>query len=112
MPAVQRGQVYKLKGGSWAYRYYDAHRVRRQRGGFRTKSEAAAALGETLAEVRLGPAGAVRRAWTVAELVDRYLGQHQAEPATIANLTWKLGKATAAFGEVRVRDLLPESVGA
>jgi hypothetical protein len=38
MPSVQRGQVYRLDGGSWAYRYRDEHKRRRQRGGFATRS--------------------------------------------------------------------------
>jgi len=37
MPSVQHGQVKKLGGGSWAYRYRDEHGARRQVGGFPTK---------------------------------------------------------------------------
>jgi integrase len=112
MPSVQRGQIYKLKGGSWAYRYRDASRRRRQVGGFRTKGEASAALDRALEERRLGPLVTARRAWTLAELVERFLAQHQAAPATLARLRAMTAKATAAFGDVPVRDLLADEIGA
>ena len=44
MPSVQRGQVFKLDGGAWAYRYRDEHGQRRQVGGFKGKGAASAAL--------------------------------------------------------------------
>jgi integrase len=112
MPSVQRGQVYKLNGGSWAFRYRDAHGQRRQVGGFRTKGEASASLDHALNEARLGPLAAERREWTLAQLVDRYLEQHQVEPWTLEVLRWKLGKVTDAFGDVKLRELLPEEIGA
>src|SRR5918995_423770 len=99
MPSVQRGQVYKLDGGSWAYRYRD-HGRRRQVGGFKTKGEAREALDAALELVRLGPLAAARRNWTLAELVERYLAQHQAAPATIARLRAMLAKAVSTFGDV------------
>ncbi len=64
-----------------------------------------------LERARLGPLVAARLDWTVAELVGRYLEQHQAAPATIARLRAMLAKATAAFGEVPVRQLLPDEIG-
>ena len=85
MPSTQRGQIYRLAGGSWAYRYRDEHKRRRQKGGFGTRSEALEALDDALKTAR-NPGRARRRDWTVAELVDRYLAQHQASPATIARL--------------------------
>jgi integrase len=111
MPSVQRGEVKKLAGGSWAYRYRDANGKRRQRGGYKTKGEAAAALSLVLEQVRLGPLAAARREWTVTQLVDRYLEQHQVEAWTLEVLRWKLGKVTDAFGDVKLRELLPEEVG-
>jgi Arm DNA-binding domain len=72
MPSVQRGQVYRLAGGSWAYRYRDEHKRRRQKGGFRTRSEALEALDDALKTAR-NPERARRRDWTVTDLVDRYL---------------------------------------
>jgi len=58
---------------------------------------------------RLGPGG---RAGTITlgELVDEYLEMHQAERVTIAKLRWLLGKATAAFGEVRLAELSPKDI--
>jgi integrase len=111
MPSVQWGQLYKLDGGSWAYRCRDEHKRRRQRGGFATRSEAAEALDDALKTAR-NPDRARRRDWTVAELVDRYLAQHQASPATISRLKAMSKKATAAFGDVRLRELLPDEIGA
>jgi integrase len=111
MPAIQRGEIKRLAGGSWAYRYHEAEGKRRQRGGFKTKGEASDALSYALEGVRLGPLAAARREWTVSELVDRYLDQHQVEPWTLEVLRWKLGKVTAAFGDVKLRELLPEEIG-
>jgi hypothetical protein len=42
---------------------------------------------------------------TLAELVDEYLAQHDAEPVTIEKLRWLLGKALAAFGDRRLSEL-------
>jgi integrase len=112
MPSIQRGQVYKLAGGSWAYRHYDAQGKRRQVGGFRTKGEASDALSNALDDVRLGPLVAARRSWTISDLVERFLAQHQAAPATIARLKAMTKKATAAFGDVPARELLPDEIGA
>jgi hypothetical protein len=112
MPSVQRGQVYKLTGGSWAFRYRDARGRRRQRGGFQTKGEASEALAHALTEARLGPLAAERREWTVSQLVDRYIEQHQVEPWTLEVLRWKLSKVTDAFGSVKLHELLPEEIGA
>jgi integrase len=111
MPSVQRGQVYRLDGGSWAYRYRDEHKRRRQRGGFATRSEALEALDDALRTAR-NPERAIRRDWTVSELVVRYMAQHQAAPATIARLNAMTKKATEAFGDVRLRELLPDEIGA
>jgi integrase len=47
---------------------------------------------------------------TLAELVERYLRVHQAAPATMEKLRWLLGKATVAFGEVRLVDLRADEI--
>ena len=99
MPSVQRGSVFKKPSGTWAYRYRDAHGRRRQVGRFKTKGETREASPPPLSESRLGPLTAARRDWTVSQLVDRYLEQHQVEPWTLEVLRWKLGKVTDAFGE-------------
>jgi len=111
MPSVQRGQIYRLGGGSWAYRYRDERKQRKQVGGFSTRAEAVEALDDALKLAR-NPERARRRDWTLDELVERYLAQHQAATATMARLTLMTGKATAAFGDVRLRELLPDEIGA
>jgi hypothetical protein len=107
MPAVQRGQTVKL-ADSWAYRYRDAAGQRRQVGGFRSRSEARAVLDETLRRMRLG--GLYREEVTLAELVDRYLAQHQADPATIRKLRSDLRQAVRAFGDVPLDRLVPAGI--
>jgi len=47
---------------------------------------------------------------TLADLVEEYLGMHQAEPVTIAKLRWLLSKATSALGTVRLADLSPKDI--
>jgi integrase len=47
---------------------------------------------------------------TLGELVDEYLEMHQAEPVTIAKLSWLLSKATAALGPIRLAELSPKDV--
>lgn len=69
-------------------------------------------LPRTTVRTARNPERARRRDWTVAELVGRYLTQHQAAPATIARLTYMTNKATEAFGDVRLRELLPDEIGA
>jgi len=101
MPSVQTGQLFKLPGGSWAYRHYDANGKRQQRGRFATKGEASKALKKALDRQR-DPI-------TVTELVDEYLEQHIAEDNTIATLTARMKHAKSAFGDVRVDRLhVPE----
>ncbi len=113
---IQQGQVFKLKAKSvagqplWAYRYrLEGHRgsARPQVGGFATRSDALKALEKVLA--RLGPGGRAAT-MTLGELVDEYLEMHQAEPVTIAKLSWLLGKATAALGQLRLAELSPKDV--
>ena len=112
---IQQGQVFKLKAKGvegeplWAYRYRLVGRgsARFQVGGFSTRAEARRALQNKLS--RLAPG---RRAATItlAEWVEEYLETHTGERVTIAKLRWLLGKATAAFGEVRLADLSPEAI--
>lgn len=105
MPSVQRGSVFKLAGGQWAYRLAsDEHGERRQVGGFKTKGEARAACDRHVARV-LDPFTVTHRDPTLAELVDDYLDQHQADPATIAKLRRQFRQATAAFGERKLSEL-------
>jgi integrase len=106
MPSIQRGQVYKLDGGSWAYRYRDADGRRRQHGRFVTRNEAITALEAALSEVRNGPA---RRVLTVGELVDEYLDQHVCEPNSMTTLRARLRYFQRSFGSKRLDRLtVPE----
>jgi len=112
---VQQGQVFKLKARGadgrrlWAYRHRLEGRAsaRPQVGGFASRAEAEEALRKALARLRPGGCAA---AMTLADLVEEYLGMHQAEPVTIAKLRWLLGKATATLGAVRLTDLSPKEI--
>ena len=112
---IQQGQVFRLKARGadgrplWAYRYrLDGRRsARPQVGGFASRAEADEALRKALARLRPGGCAATM---TLADLVDEYLGMHQAEPVTIAKLRWLLGKATATLGAVRLADLSPKEI--
>jgi hypothetical protein len=95
MPSKQRGSVFKLDGGLWAYRLArDEHGRRSQVGGFRTKGEARDACDRHVDRI-LNPHR--RESVTLAGLVDEYLGQHVAEQNTLATLSARLKYATDAF---------------
>jgi len=111
MPSVQRGQVYKLAGGSWAYRFRDEEGRRRQVGGLRTKGEASAGLALALDTARRGGNG-LSRDLTVAEAIERYLAQHDVDPATTNKLERQLRQAKAAFGERDLSSLRADELGA
>ena len=111
MPANQRGSVFRLDGGLWAYRLaQDERGRRRQVGGFRSKGEARAACDRHVARV-LDPFTVARRDPTLDALVDGYLEQHQADPATIEKLRRQLRHATAAFGDRKLSELHPHDLG-
>jgi len=113
---LQQGQVLRLKSkGSngealWAYRYRiggrDSKRV--QCGGFRTARGAREALERELEVLRR--VDGVGSSLTLAELVDEYLAQHDAEPITIEKLRCLLAKAIAAFGDRRLSELRPHEI--
>lgn len=52
----------------------------------------------------------ISRSLTLRELVDEYLGQHEAEPETIEKLRWLLTKSVAAFGELRIGELRSQEI--
>jgi integrase len=110
MPSVQRGQLVRNPGGSWAYRYYDANGERRQKGGFETRTEAAQALEHVLEGVRLGPLA--RRDLTVQELVDEFEAQHICEPNTGRKEKSNRKHITRAFGAVRLDRLQVNEIAA
>jgi hypothetical protein len=90
------GEIKRMSGG-WAIRYRDARGVRRQRGGFRTKTEAKAVLDDELRKARLGPL--YRPDVTLHQLVDVFLEQYQGAPSSKDWLRYYLIKSTDAFGE-------------
>jgi hypothetical protein len=113
MPSVQRGSVARL-GGSWGVRWYDENGKRKRQAGFDTKSAAHAFLDSTIrrvAALRRGDPSALARseAVTVTEAVDRYLAQHDVDPATTEKLRRQLRHATAAFGPREISTLRPTS---
>jgi integrase len=96
------GEIKRTAGG-WAIRYRDSRGVRRQRGGFRTKSEAKRVLDDELRKARLGPL--YRPDATVQELVDAFIDQYQGAHASKEWLRYYLIKATDVFGEERIGSL-------
>jgi hypothetical protein len=115
---LQQGQVFELETrgpdgqGLWAYRYRAGGRgsKRVQRGGFICERDASEALERALERLRCELR--VSRSVTLAELVEEYLAQHDAEPVTIAKLRWLLGKAVANFGELRLSELDSQQIAA
>src|SRR5215210_8224938 len=107
---MQGGQVYKLDK-SWAFRYRAPDGSRPQRGGFRTKGEARAALTEALRRASVGE-GRHKEPPTFAALVNEYLEQHVAAEITIETLRYRLQHAVAAFGALRVDRLSASAIGA
>ena len=115
---MQQGQVFELKkravDGSpvWAYRYRTdgAGSRRLQRGGFASERDAAEALERELEHLRRQ--NGVGSTLTLKELVEEYLAQHDAEPATIDKLCWLLAKAVRAFGGRRLPELRPQEIAA
>src|SRR5215216_2917268 len=100
---MQQGQPLELKrpavDGSavWAYRYRTGGPASRrlQRGGFSSERDAPEALERALEQLRRQ--NGVGSTLTLTELVDEYLAQHDAEPETIAKLSWLLAKALRAL---------------
>jgi hypothetical protein len=98
MPSVQRGSVDKV-GSKWRARWYDESDTRRSQGGFDTRSAARAFVDRKVDEVtalRRGDPSALRRRQmpTLGQLVDEYVGQHNAEANTIRTLKARLRYAT------------------
>jgi integrase len=106
---MQSGQVYRLQRG-WAYRYRAPDGKRPQRGGFRTKGEARAALNEAPQRMSRGKSLAVEPP-TLTGLVGEYLQGHVAEDITIETLRYRLQHAVEAFGATRVDKLRPADIG-
>jgi len=113
---VQQGQTIELTrrgpGGErlWAYRFRTGGRdsKRIQRGGFASEQDARDALERELE--RLRRERRIARRLTLAELVETYLAQHDAQPVTIEKLRYLLGKATAVFGDRRIGELTSQEI--
>jgi integrase len=111
MAEWQRGQVYRLKNGTWAYRYRDRRTDKKpQVGGFPTKAAASAALNETLAAMRAGRP--LKEDVTFDDLCDRYLAAHDADLLTINRLAAQLKRARADFGPRGIGSLRPDELAA
>src|SRR5919109_2521437 len=119
MPAVQRGQPYRLKSGKgWGLRYYDENGLRRRKSPFPSKS-AALDHYRNVIEPRLRGEPVPLPELTFGAFIPVYLQRHGAtvRPRTIATLRERLGHrreleddeecncATCAFGDVPLRDL-------
>jgi integrase len=124
MPADQQGVVDR-RGRKWRARWYDENNSRRSRSGFGTKSEALAWVREKAREVeaiRNGDVAAIRRQSmpTLAELVDEYVEQHNAEANTLRTLKARLWYAThgpeldgvGGFADLRLDRLTAQEIGA
>jgi integrase len=95
VPRAQGGSVVKRGKRNYGARYYDENGTRRYCGGFETHTAAAAWLRvkvDEIAAVRRGDLSATRRRNipTLGELVDEFMGQHSAEPSTLASLRKRL----------------------
>jgi hypothetical protein len=80
-----------------------------QRGGFASEQDARASLERALEKLRRANGGA--RMLTLAELVERYLAQHEVSPVTLEKLRWLL-KHVVAFGGRRLDELQPHEIAA
>jgi integrase len=124
MPSKQAGTFQKLPSGKWRVRYVDEHGNRKSHTED-TKTALRAwtnAKVDTVEALRSGDTAAIRRRDmpTLAELVDEYIGQHNAEANTIRTLRARLKYALegakldgdGAFKDVPVNRLDVQAIGA
>ena len=79
MPAIQRGQAYKLGRGRWGLRYYDRDGVRRRtKEKFPSKSAALQHYRDVIEPQLRGEPAPADRPDTFADLVPVYLARHAA----------------------------------
>src|SRR5215207_2032260 len=106
MPPMQRGQAYRLGPNKWGLRYYDVNGERRRKSPFPSKSAALQHYRDHV-EPMLRGEPAARPDMTLAEFIPVYLDRHSVgvRPRTIATLRDRLRHATAAFGDVPLREL-------
>lgn len=106
MPAIQRGQAYKISSGKWGLRYYDAEGVRRRKTPFASKSAALAHYRDVIEpQLRGEPTRAPEL--TLDTLVELYLTHHApaVRTRTVMTLRQRLPYATRAFGSVPLAEL-------
>src|SRR5215216_5015852 len=106
MPATQRGQAYRLGPNRWGLRYYDENGARRRKSPFPSKSAALAHYRDVI-EPQLRGEPVAMPELTLGEFVPLYLERHAAtvRPRTVLELRMRLRYATAALGDVPLRDL-------
>jgi integrase len=106
MPAVQRGQAYRLDAGRWGLRYYDQEGKRQRVSPFPTRSAALAHFRDVIEPQLLG-ASAPLPDLTLAEFIDLYLERHAvvARGGTIDTLRERLRYATRDYGDERLSAL-------
>jgi integrase len=106
MPAIQRGQAYRLRPNRWGLRWRDREGVRRRKSPFPSKSAALAHYRDVIEPELHGEPAPVPEL-TVSEFVELYLERHGAtvRPKTIDALRWRLGVAERAYGDVPLRHL-------
>src|SRR4051812_14263929 len=112
MPPMKEGALIRTKTG-WAYRLPrdPATGKREQRGGFKTRGEARAALAEAMTKLRLGHA--YRPGMTFGELADEFFVQHVGvTERTRRTLREWLASGRATFGNVPIERLDPRSIAA
>lgn len=106
MPAIQRGQAYRIGPNHWGLRYYDVDGVRRRKSPFPSKSAALAYYRDVIEPQLRGDLVPLPNL-TLAEFVPLYLERHAASvrSRTIVTLRERLPHAIRAFGSVPLRDL-------
>ena len=105
MPAIQRGQAYRLGPNKWGLRYYDAEGIRRRKSPFPSKSAALEHFRKVI-EPQLRDEPAPPPELTVAELVEVFLDRHavNVRPRTILVLRERPAYAGRAYGHVPLRE--------
>lgn len=103
MPQVQRGSAYRIAGGRWGLRYYDATGARRRKSPFPSKSAALRYYREII-EPELRGDVVKPPSMTLGEFVPVFLERHAAtvRERTIKTLRYRLGYAIAVFGNVEL----------
>lgn len=100
MPAIQRGQAYKIGPGKWGLRYYDRDGVRRRKSAFPSKSAALAHFRDVI-EPQLRGEQPDKSGVTFREFVPVFLELHAAgkRTRTIDTLRDRLGHPKQRDGE-------------